>query len=77
MTRRIVGSLLILLLAGASAEAQLITAGSTPQGDYLRGVGIAAYGMGLYNLNTAQANQINAQTFMMLNEYIWTSTRPR
>jgi hypothetical protein len=27
--------------------------------------------MGLYNLNTAQANQINAQTFMMLNEYIW------
>jgi hypothetical protein len=27
--------------------------------------------MGLYNLNTAQANQINAQTSIMVNEYIW------
>jgi hypothetical protein len=65
--------LLILLLAGVSAEAQVVFPGSTPQGDYLRGVGIAAWGMGLYNLNTAQAEQINAQTFMMLNEYIWTA----
>jgi hypothetical protein len=71
MSPRILGASLILLLAGVSAEAQFITAGSTPQGDYLRGVGIAGWGMGLYNLNTAQANQINAQTSIMLNEYIW------
>src|SRR5262252_7059286 len=71
MSRRIVGASLILLLAGVSAEAQLIFPGSTPEGDYLRGVGIAGWGMGQYNLNTAQANQINAQTSIMLNEYIW------
>lgn len=73
MPRGLMRLLPILLLAGAPAEAQFITAGSTPAGDYLRGVGVAAWGEGLYNLNTAQANQINAQTFMMLNEYIWTS----
>ena len=71
MTRTIAGALLILLLAGASAEAQFIGPGSTPVGDYLRGVGVAGWGMGLYNLNTAQANQINAQTSIMVNEYIW------
>ncbi len=71
MTRTIAGALLILLLAGASAEAQFIGPGSTPVGDYLRGVGVAGWGMGLYSLNTAQANQINAQTSIMVNEYIW------
>jgi signal recognition particle subunit SEC65 len=71
MPRRIPASLLIVLLYGAFAEAQWIPAGSTPQGDYLRGVGVAGWGMGLYNLNTAQANQINAQTSIMMNEYIW------
>jgi len=63
--------LLVLASLGTSALAQVITAGSTPQGDYLRGVGIAAYGLGTYNLNTAQADQINANTFILLNEYIW------
>ena len=71
MSRRIVCASLVLLLAGASAEAQVIFAGSTPEGDYLRGVGVAAAGMGAYNEKTAVANQINAQTFIMLNEYIW------
>jgi hypothetical protein len=73
MPRSILVSLLVLVLAGASAEAQFIGYGSTPVGDYLRGVGVAGWGMGLYNLNTAQANQINAQTFIMLNDYIWAS----
>jgi hypothetical protein len=36
-------------------------------------VGIAAPGMGLFNLNTARANQINARTFITLNDYIWAS----
>ena len=43
-------------------QAQFIIAGSTPEGDYLRGVGIAGWGMGLYNLNTAQADSINLDT---------------
>jgi hypothetical protein len=45
--------------------------GSTPQGDYLRGVGIAAIGRGIYNERTAVANAINANTFITLNEYMW------
>jgi hypothetical protein len=71
MPRRILGTLMILIGFGAAAEAQFIGAGSTPAGDYFRGVGIAGWGMGQYNLHTAQANQINAQTSIMVNEYIW------
>ncbi len=29
----------------------------------------------MYNLNTAQANQINANTFIMLNEYMWNAVK--
>ncbi|MGP0066823.1 MAG: hypothetical protein ACLQGP_24940 [Isosphaeraceae bacterium] len=75
MSRRILGALLIPILLGTPARAQLITAGSTPAGDYLRGVGIAAQGMGQYNLLSAQANQINTQTVMTWNEYVWASTK--
>ena len=53
-----------------SAHAQFITAGSTLEGDYLRGVGIAGWGMGLYNLNTAQANSINLNTEIRWYEYL-------
>ncbi|MFI5457250.1 MAG: hypothetical protein ACHRXM_17530 [Isosphaerales bacterium] len=65
-----VAALLLLASHGTSARAQLITAGSTPQGDYLRGVGIAAMGMGSYNLNTARAESINVDTFIRFNEYV-------
>jgi hypothetical protein len=61
----------IPILLGAPARAQFIGPGSTIQGDYLRGVGIAAAGMGVYNLRTAQANAINTQTWINWNEYIW------
>ena len=44
--------------------------GSTPAGDYLRGVGIAAAGMGLYNERTAIANSINLDTMIRWNEYM-------
>jgi hypothetical protein len=64
-------ALVVFALFESSARAQYIAPGSTPEGDYLRGVGIAAYGMGVYNERTAVANQINANTFMMLNEYMW------
>ena len=70
MYRTFVAGVLALAAIGASARAQFIGAGSTPAGDYLRGAGIAAWGMGLFNLNTAQAESINTDTFIRWNEYL-------
>jgi hypothetical protein len=72
MVREFLQTMFVVGLLGSIAEAQqaiFVGAGSTPQGDYLRGVGIAAWGMGIYNEKTAIAGQINANTFMTLNEY--------
>ena len=33
-------------------------------------MGIAAYGMGIYNERTAVANSINTETFIRWNEYV-------
>ena len=62
----------LVLATGAAARAQFnwVGAGSTAQGDYLRGVGAAAFGIGLYNLNTAQGNAINVDTDIRWNEYV-------
>jgi hypothetical protein len=60
----------LLVALESTAGAQFITAGSTPQGDYLRGVGIADWGMGLFNLYTAQATSINLDTAIRENEYV-------
>jgi hypothetical protein len=72
MARAFGGTLLILAVLGTDARAQVLITGpgSTPQGDYLRGVGIAAAGMGIYNERTAVANRINTETFVFWNEYI-------
>jgi hypothetical protein len=76
MRRIAIGLLTVLAMAGSPALAQMrmggggIAAGSTPQGDYLRGIGIEAWGLGQYNLNTAQAGYINTQSFMMLDNYL-------
>ncbi len=43
-------------------------------GDEARGLGVLAAGAGIYNLNTAQAEAINAQTAKQWNEYIYQST---
>ncbi len=43
--------------------------GQTPAGAYLNGLGRYAVGAGIYNYDTALANQLNAQTFMQLNDY--------
>jgi hypothetical protein len=43
--------------------------GQTPEGAYLNGLGRYAVGAGIYNYDTALANQLNAQTFMQLNDY--------
>jgi hypothetical protein len=57
---------------GPSVRAQFnwIGHGSTAPGDYLRGVGVAAVGIGVYNLDTAQANAINVDTEIRWNEYV-------
>ncbi len=73
MSRAILTPLAFLALMAPNALAQMnfIGPGSTAQGDYLRGVGVAGMGMGLYNRNTAIANSINTDTAIRLNEYIY------
>ncbi len=75
MLRTIPWTLAVLSLAATSARAQfnVLGPGSTPGGDYLRGVGAAAFGMGVYNRETAIANSINTDTAIRLNEYIYES----
>ncbi len=47
--------------------------GGTPQGDILRGMGMAAMGMGQYNLTTAMASSINTDTAIRWNQYVYLS----
>ncbi len=72
MTRVALKVLAVLFAAAVPAHAQFnwVGAGSTPQGDYLRGVGVAAFGLGAYNLETAQAVSINVNTEIRWNEYV-------
>jgi hypothetical protein len=55
----------------APAQVQFIGPGSTPGGDMLRGGGVYLQGLGYYNYNTAVANSINVDTYIKLNEYVW------
>ncbi len=73
MPRSLLATLVALNLMTASARAQFnfVGPGSTFQGDYLRGVGMASFGMGIYNYDTAMANSINTNTAMQLNEYVY------
>jgi hypothetical protein len=43
---------------------------TTAQGDYLRGIGIAEWGAGLYNLNTAQAYSITVDANIRGDTYL-------
>jgi hypothetical protein len=43
---------------------------ATPESAALQGAGMYAMGAGMYNLNTAQAANIDAQTAMMWNDYV-------
>lgn len=84
---RWIGAIAIALtLAGGSAQAQFYGGGywgggyggyggvgSTVQGSELAGASMYAMGMGRYNLNTAQARSINAQTAMQWNQYMYES----
>jgi hypothetical protein len=73
MLRAILTPLALLALMGSNAQAQMnfIGPGSTPQGDYLRGVGVAALGIGVGSHQMAIANSINADTAMRVNEYVY------
>lgn len=89
MSRRILGRLCVagvLMLSSKTARAQfdafypgypqaVVYPGSTLQGEWGRGLGFAAFGMGLYNVNTAAANSVQADTWMRINQYIYQSTR--
>jgi hypothetical protein len=46
-------------------------AGSTVQGSEMQGMGMLAAGAGQYNVQTAQANAINANTAMQFNQYMY------
>ena len=69
------GFVALAAFATAEARGQFIFAGpgSTPQGDFLRGEGIALWGAGQFNLNTAQANSINTDTWIRFNDYLYFS----
>ena len=69
LKRTAIGLILILSMTGSDARAQWGYGGwgysgwgATPQSAALQGAGFYAMGMGRYNLDTAQANSINAQT---------------
>jgi hypothetical protein len=72
MLRISLGTLLVLSAWGTNSWAQLYVrgGGSTVEGDYLRGVGVAGYGMGVYNRLTAEADSINLDTSIRWNEYV-------
>jgi hypothetical protein len=68
--RSLVASVVAFTAIASVAQAQYIGPGSTIAGDYLRGVGVAAMGMGIYNYDTAVANSINLDTEIRFNEYV-------
>jgi hypothetical protein len=77
--RVLLGLSLILVVSGRDARAQWNYNyggwgfggwGATPQSAALQGAGQYAMGAGMYNLDTAQARSINAQTAMQWNDYV-------
>ncbi len=71
---------LLICLCGTEARAQFGWGwggwggwSTTFQGDVARGLGVFAYGAGLYNLDTAAAASINTDTWMRWNNYWYLS----
>jgi hypothetical protein len=62
--------LLVSITRSAPAQYQYIAPGSTAPGDYLRGVGIEAAGLGTYILDSARATSINTDTAIRWDSYI-------
>ncbi len=85
-TRLVLCGLAILATSGWEARSQYFTpygngyAGygfggwsSTPQGGIARGLGAFAESEGVYNVETAQAEAIDADTVMRFNQYVYAS----
>jgi hypothetical protein len=72
MSGRILALVVVVALPAAFAEAQFVwvAPGSTAEGDYLRGLGIAAIGMGFFEVADANAFAINSDTLMRIDLYI-------
>ena len=78
-----VGLLIAFSLMGRDAQAQwgfdgwgfMGWAPATPESAELQSAGVFAMGAGIYNLKTAQANNIDAQTAMKFNDYVASVTR--
>ena len=78
-----VGLVLAFTMMGRDAQAQwgfdgwgfMGWAPATPESAELQSAGIFAMGAGIYNLKTAQANNIDAQTAMKFNDYVADVTR--
>src|SRR6516165_10028770 len=78
--RMSVGLTLLLFVTSRDARAQWGYGGwgwggwgggaSTPIGDARQGAAMYAMGAGMYNLDTAQARSINADTVMRFNDYV-------
>jgi len=78
--QRALGMSIVLTLAAGEARAQYYGGygwggwgGETVQGSIARGLGAYNVGAGVYNLDTAQANSINADTIMRWNEFMFLS----
>lgn len=52
------------------AQWLFMTGGSTVEGDYLRGLGVAAWGVGLGEKYSAEARSIDTDTWIRFNEYV-------
>ena len=84
--RLILAALALLAVAAPGAKAQYYPYGQgwggggfggfggTIGGDVARGMGAFAAGAGTYNIDTAQANSINANTLMGVNQYLYLSS---
>jgi hypothetical protein len=70
LSQRLLAGLVVVAALEINVSAQAVFPGSTPEGDYLRGVGFAAMGMGQYNEKTAAAESINLDTAIRWNEYV-------
>ncbi|MBY0395297.1 MAG: hypothetical protein K2X91_02355, partial [Thermoleophilia bacterium] len=63
-------------LGAPRSSAQIfVGAGSTAEGDILRGGGVYLWGAGQFNLYTSMAQSIQVDTWMRLNEYIYQSLK--
>ena len=75
-SRSAIAMMIILTFPGVSAQAQYGRWGgwggaSTVGGSMGRGMGVASAGAGIYNVDTAEARSMNANTAMQVNQYMY------